>query len=320
MNTSTLERPFTRSSAKSVTADLVRVPQSIVNLYFYGEPRAEDRSWVMIDAGVSPFCESIVQAAADYFGPQSRPEAIILTHGHFDHVGALPAIAERWDVPVYAHELELPYLDGRSKYPPPDPTVGGGAMSFLSRLYPRGPINLGSRLRVLPSDGSVPGMPGWQWIHTPGHTAGHVAFFREADRTLIAGDAFVTQQQESAWAVLTRRQEVCRPPAYYTTDWDAARGSVEALFELRPQIAATGHGIPMSGEKLLGQLEALLREWDRVAVPPRGRYVHHPAITDNQGVVSVPPPVTDYKLLAMVGLGLFLTAGSLLLYKRGKGT
>ena len=41
-------------------------------------------------------------------------------------------------------------------------------------------------------------MPGWRWVHTPGHTAGHVSLFRDADRTLIAGDAFVTTKQESA--------------------------------------------------------------------------------------------------------------------------
>lgn len=316
MNTSTLERTSARGPLRNVAEDLVRVPQSIVNLYFFGEAHAGDRSWVLIDAGTWPSGDSIVRAAAQRFGPQSKPSAIVLTHGHFDHVGALPDLAERWDVPVYAHELEMPYLDGRSPYPPPDPAVGGGAMSFLSRLYPRGPINLGNRLQILPADGHIPGMPGWQWIHTPGHTAGHVSFFRESDRTLIAGDAFVTQQQESAWAVLTRRQEVCRPPAYYTTDWPTARRSVETLGRLRPNLAATGHGIPMSGERLRRELDALLRQWDRVAVPARGRYVHHPAIADQHGLVSVPPPVADYQLLAAAGVGLALTMGALLLRKR----
>lgn len=316
MSTSTRERMSIRSSIQSVGRDLVRVPQSIVNLYFYGEAGAGDRSWVLIDAGVWPSSKSIIRAAAERFGPESRPSAIVLTHGHFDHVGALPDLAERWDVPVYAHELELPYLDGRSPYPPPDPAVGGGAMSFLSRLYPRGPINLGRRLRPLPADGQVPGMPGWQWIHTPGHTAGHISLFREADGTLIVGDAFVTQRQESAWAALTHPQAVCRPPAYYTTDWPTARHSVETLARLQPSLAATGHGIPMSGERLRRELEALLRQWDHVAIPANGRYVRHPAITDQNGLVSVPPPVLDYQLLAVVGAGLLLTMGSLLLRKR----
>src|SRR4051794_3070678 len=64
--------------------------------------------------------------AADRFSRRARPSAIILTHGHFDHVGALEHLAEHWDAPVYAHELEMPNLDGRASYPPADPTVGGG--------------------------------------------------------------------------------------------------------------------------------------------------------------------------------------------------
>ena len=109
------------------------------------------------------------------------PEAIILTHGHFDHVGSLERLLQLWDVPVYAHTLELPYLTGRSSYPPPDPLVGGGAMAWSSKLYPRGPIDLDGRAQALPDDHTVPGLPGWRWIHTPGHSPGHVSLVRESD-------------------------------------------------------------------------------------------------------------------------------------------
>ena len=208
----------------------------------------------MFDAENGRPASSIAHAAAERFGPNSRPQALILTHGHFDHVGDLPSLADHWDVPVYAHELEMPYLTGRSSYPPPDPAVGGGGMSFLSRFYPRGPINLGDRVHILPADGGVPGMPGWRWIHTPGHSPGHVSLFRDSDRVLIAGDAFVTTDQESAMAALMQPQYVHRPPAYYTPDWQAARSSVEALARLQPEVAATGHGVPMRGEEMRRQL------------------------------------------------------------------
>ena len=303
---------------QDVTDDLARLPQSIVNIYFYGRPGAADRSWVLIDAGLPFSTAKIVAAARERFGPDSRPLAIVLTHGHFDHVGDLPELADYWDAPVYAHPLEMPYLTGHSKYPPPDPAVGGGAMSFLSRLYPRGPIDLGIRACPLPADGHVPGMPGWRWVHTPGHTAGHVALFRDADRTLVAGDAFVTQKQESAWGVLTRAKQVRRPPAYYTSDWQAARLSVQKLAELRPEIAATGHGVPMAGAELLTGLDALLADWDRAALPPQGRYVRRPAVTDATGIVSLPPPVTDPQLLAVIGLGVAAIAGTLLLRRRSQ--
>jgi glyoxylase-like metal-dependent hydrolase (beta-lactamase superfamily II) len=293
-----------RDPSFEVAPGLACLRQPIVNLYFYGEPGAGDRSWVLIDAGL-PFTEGgIIDAAAERFGAGSRPAAIILTHGHFDHVGALPELARRWDAPVYAHELERPFLSGKSSYPPPDPAVGGGAMSLLSRFYPRGPIDLGDHLRTLPSDGGVPGMPGWRWVHTPGHTPGHVSLFRDSDRVLIAGDAFVTTKQESALgAFLQWDARVRRPPAYFTPDWQAARRSVETLARLRPETAATGHGLPMRGEEMRLELEALARDWQEDAVPSWGRYVDRPALTDAGGVVRVPPPVLDRQLLALAALG-----------------
>ena len=74
-------------------------------------------------------------------------------------------------------------------------------MPLLAPLFPRRPIDVSRWLQRLPEDGSVPQMPGWRWIHTPGHTPGHISFRRERDRTIIAGDAFITTNQESAYAV-----------------------------------------------------------------------------------------------------------------------
>jgi len=302
-----------KGSILEVVPDVACQQLAIVNVYLYGKPGAADRSWVLVDAGISTMCAArITKAAEERFYPRSRPAAIVLTHGHFDHVGALPALADQWDAPIYAHELELPYLTGRSSYPPPDPAVGGGAMSFLSRFYPRGPINLGSRVQPLPADGRIPGMPGWRWIATPGHSPGHVSLFRDSDRTLIAGDAFVTVKQESALAVMMQRPEVRRPPAYYTPDWQLARRSVETLASLRPNVVATGHGLPMYGEPMRAQLDALVRNWDHVAVPTHGRYIHEPAHTNAEGVVSVPPPVYDPQMMAVAGIGAVALSALLL--------
>ena len=307
-----ITEPAISPPERAVAADLAYLRTVFVNLFFYGRPGAPSGSWVLIDAGLPGSARWILAAAEERFGPWAYPAAIVLTHGHFDHVGALHALLEKWNVPVYAHPLELPYLTGQSAYPPPDPTVGGGAMSALSRFYPRGPYNFRDHIQPLPADGSVPGMPDWRWIHTPGHTPGHVALYRESDRTLIAGDAFVTTKQESAIAALTQRPEIHGPPAYFTPDWVSARRSVEQLAALEPLRVATGHGPPLEGEEMLQGLRRLARDFDRVAVPRRGRYVGQPARADERGVVALPPAVPDPLPRMLLGLGVALLAGALL--------
>ncbi len=230
--------------------------------------------WTLVDAGLPLSADRIERWAHDVDG--GRPDAIVLTHGHFDHVGGLADLADRWNVPVYAHELELPYITGESHYPKPDPRVGGGVMAMISSLYPRGPVDVRPRAAALPADGSVPGLPGWRWIHTPGHTAGHVSLFRDSDGMLLAGDAFCTTRQESLLAVALQRPEMHGPPAYYTTDWDAARDSVERLAALDPLVVAAGHGLPMSGPGTSDALRELATRFDEVARPAHGRYVEHP--------------------------------------------
>lgn len=252
-------------AAEGVYALCVR----IVNVIFVTSPTG----WVLVDAGLTRSEEAIIQAAETLYGEGRPPEAILLTHGHFDHIGALTRLLERWQVPVYAHEAELPYLTGKAAYPPGDPTVDGGLISELSPLFPHDGLDLGAAVKPLPADGSVPQLPGWRWLPTPGHSPGHVSLLREADRVLIAGDAFVTTKQESLYSVFTQDVEVNGPPKYMTTDWGAAHASVQLLASLRPTAAVTGHGHAMRGEPLLEALDRLAEQFERTAVPEHGRYV-----------------------------------------------
>ena len=237
MSDSVITRDPHGEAPRYVSTDVSYLLDKFVNVVFVGAQGAGDRQWVLVDAGLPGSADRIRRAAAAQFGEGARPSAIILTHGHFDHIGAIHTLVREWEAPVYAHELELPYLTGRSAYPPPDPLVGGGAMSYLSFLYPRGPIDLGGNVHALPADGSVPGMSGWRWIATPGHAPGHVSLVRDSDRTLIAGDAFVTTKQESMLSALTQRPEMHGPPMYFTPDWGDARQSVRRLAEYAPTAA-----------------------------------------------------------------------------------
>lgn len=273
---------------EEVRPDLAFKRLAIVNAVFFGLPNAGDRNWVLIDAGIPGTAGRIKRAAARRFGKDARPAAIIQTHGHFDHVGALEELAAEWDVPVYAHPLEYPYLNGQAAYPPPDPTVGGGLMAALSGLYPRGPVDIGTRLCSLPDDHTLPFMPGWTWLHVPGHTPGQVALWRGSDKTLIAADAFITTAQESAYAVAVQKPEMHGPPMYFTPDWASARTSVEVLAALEPDRVVTGHGPAMQGAEMQAALHALARDFVRIAVPEHGRYVLHPA-TAADGTAYAPP-------------------------------
>lgn len=298
--------PFWGDTPQPVIDDLAFLRTGIVNLYFYGQPGAGDREWVLIDTGLPGAAGAIKRAAEQRFGPTSRPAAILLTHGHFDHVGTVQELAEHWDAPVWAHEMELPYLTGQSSYPPSDPTVGGGGMAALAWTYPRRPIDLGDRVQALPEDGSVPEMPGWWLFHSPGHTPGHVSFFRETDRVLISGDAVITTKQESVIAALTQRPEVHGPPAYFTPDWESARQSVTLLAALEPEVLAPGHGVPLRGEKMRQELRRLDETFEELAVPSHGRYAYEPAVADERGVVWVPPMRPWHKTVLGAGAAALL--------------
>ncbi|WP_153732105.1 MBL fold metallo-hydrolase [Sporosarcina obsidiansis] len=244
----------------------------IVNAYFINNLE-HPTQWILVDAGMPASGDKILEKAEELFGAEHQLQEIILTHGHFDHIGGIIDILEKHQVPVYVHPLEMPFLRGEQDYPTPDSTVEGGAVAKMSVVFPVEAIDISECLRPLPQDKSVPLMPGWRWIHTPGHSPGHVSLFREEDRLLLAGDAFVTLKQDSLYKVLTQKQELHGPPVYLTTDWEASQESVRTLAELRPKIAGTGHGKPMSGTDLPHELARLASNFAELAVPDHGKFV-----------------------------------------------
>lgn len=272
-----------RKRQYAVARGVWRLKDIFVNAYIV----ETHNGWVLVDAGLKTTARKIRNLASDLFGKESKPLAIVLTHGHFDHVGSIDSLEEEWKVPIYAHSMEVPYLTGKSSYPPPDPEVGGGLMATFSFMYPKGPINVAQYLQTLPADGSIPVMPEWRYLHTPGHAPGHISLFREADRVLLAGDAFVTTKQESAVKAILQPKEIHGPPKYFTYDWKASEESVRKLERLKPEVIATGHGQPLYGETMRRSLENLVNNFEELAVPKEGRYVNNPALVDENGVQAV---------------------------------
>lgn len=258
-------------SGHEVRDDLYYYVNQIVNVVMVGDPAQKD--WVLVDAGMPTCGPEILAVAESRFGEGNKPLAIILTHGHFDHVGGLVYLIEKWNVPVYAHTLEFPYLTDQQSYPEPDPTVEGGLLAKISSIYPYEPIDISPALHALPFDGTVPELPEWKWIHTPGHSPGQVSLFRERDRSLIAADAFVTVRQDSFYKVLVQKKEINGPPRYLTYDWISAFESVKKLEVLQPMLAICGHGTAMEGEELREGLKNLVENFNTLARPKHGKYV-----------------------------------------------
>jgi glyoxylase-like metal-dependent hydrolase (beta-lactamase superfamily II) len=273
-----------------------------VNVYMIANRRGFPKGWVLVDAGIQGSAQRIIDMAESIFGAGTKPLAIILTHAHSDHTGALEDLLEHWNVPVYAHELEIPYLTGMSSYPPPDPTVGEGLMSLMSVFFRRQPLNISGNVKIIDMEEGIPELPEWRVIHTPGHSPGHISLFLPLNTTLIAGDAFVTTKAESAVHVLSNIKKLSSPPRYFTTDWVAAEASVKVLSYLEPRIAATGHGPVMRGRELQQELRYLAEHFEEMAIPKGGRYVEESALADESGTYYVPPFRTTNKFKGVVGL------------------
>ena len=277
-----------------------------VNVYMIANRPGSAKSWVLVDTGLKGSSAKIIAMAEALFGPGTKPSAIVLTHGHADHAGGLPELLRHWNVPVYAHRLEVPYLTGLSSYPPPDPFVGGGLISLASVFFPVKPLNIRHKIKTIDTEEGIPELPDWKVIETPGHSPGHISLFLPVNSVLLAGDALATTQAESAISVFNYTGKLSGPPKYLTMNWEAAAASVRKIALTNPRTIAPGHGHVMRGRELQDALQELADNFEEIAMPSNGRYLNSPAMANETGVTYVPPFVSSAEFKVVISFAAAL--------------
>ena len=171
-----------------------------------------------------------------------RPALIALTHCHPDHIGSAKSLCGHFRAPLACHADDVDAAEGRRPMLKRKSRLDVG-LPFMAAL----PCRVGRVLR----DGDE--VAGFRVVHAPGHTPGHVFFFRESDRVCLAGDVIANVH------MLTGRPGLHEPPRAFSHDPALNRASMRKLVELRPSLVCFGHGPPLRDTKGLEEFVATMR-------------------------------------------------------------
>src|SRR3954449_6261158 len=228
---------------REVARGIHRIEDSHTNWYLV----EEDSRVCVVDAGVPSSWDSLHEALQRIGRSREDVAAVVLTHGHFDHVGFAEKARSELNVPVYVHENDVPltrhpwrydFERPRSFYLATQVQALPIVVDFLpSRAVAPPPIKDVVRF----SNGTlpVPGSP--RVIFSPGHTLGHCALHYPDRDALIAGDAIVMLDPYTA----RRGPRLVARAA--TADVERNLASLDALVETGARIVLTGHGEPWTG-------------------------------------------------------------------------
>jgi len=192
-------------------------PPNAINVYLMGD--------ALVDAGSRHAAKRILR--------QLRGRTITthaLTHAHADHQGSSDAVCETLGIPLWCGERDADAVeDGRIRERMPAHPMN----SLIAMVFPGPPHPVARRLR----EGDI--VAGFEVLDTPGHSAGHISFWRAADRSLVCGDVFNNMN------VITGIPGLHEPPAFFTPDPSLNRESMRRLAALEPALVCFGHGAPL---------------------------------------------------------------------------
>lgn len=194
---------------------LAVLPMDLGSVYLLGD--------VLLDAG-APFSAGRIVRALE----GRRVSAHALTHAHFDHQGGSHAVCEALGIPLWCGAGDRAAVetgDARLLYPDPNRIIARLARRLAG---PAHPVE-----RVL-RDGDVVG--GFTVVETPGHTPGHLAYWRPDDGALVLGDVLFHRNP------ITTRKGLVEPYRWLVWDYGRNRDSLRRLAELEPGIVCFGHG------------------------------------------------------------------------------
>ena len=208
------------------------LPRNGINAYLVGD--------VLVDTGIKQLAGTIARSLEG-----RAVSAIALTHAHGDHAGAMRQLSERWNVPIWCGAADREATEtGRLVLAPTISRLRLGPVANAVAGFDGAPV-----ARSLAEGDSLGS--GFTVLDTPGHSPGHVSFWRESDRTLICGDVFFHMH------LLTTVPGLRQPPDLFTPDPAQNRASERRLAALEPSTVGFGHG-PVLREGAAAQLRGFV--------------------------------------------------------------